>query len=444
VALAVGLVGTSIGLLRAGRARAAAEAAAAQAKEEAAIADALNQFFVQDLLSAPTPTTQGIDVPMRDVLAVAGGKIEGKFAGQPKVEAQIRKSIGWVYDQLGEPALAEPHLVRALELFERTAGPDDPDTQDTMTRLAGLRHGQGRFAEAAALHEELLRRRRRTLGDDNRLTVQTMSNLGSNYLGMGRFADAEPLLIKAVEGRRRILGPNHPGAYHSMGVLAADYYGLKRREESERLLKETLEGIRPHLGPDHAEICWPTQNLALLYLETGRPREALPTIESALDACRHAWGDGHPFVAEALDTASRIWIALGEWDRARVRLHEMLATIGPRPGSGGLQAANILWLLGRVEAARGRLPEAEPFLQRALALREKSGMVAAPELKFWRACETSVRGDGPAALELLRKAVESGYANPDKIEYAPELKRVSHDLRFESILARARTNRSAA
>jgi serine/threonine protein kinase len=440
VALAAGLVGTSLGLVRASRARAAAEASAREAQEQAEIAQALNQFFVADLLSAPVPTAQGIDVTMREVLAVAAGTIEGKFAGRPRVEAQIRKSIGWVYWQLGEHASAEPQLVRALELFESTSGTDDLETQEALTRLAGLRHDQDRPAEAAALSEEVLRRRRRTLGDNHRLTVQTMSNLGSNYFAMGRYSEAEPLLVAAVEGRRRILGPHHPGTYRSMSSLANVYYETGRSEEAVSLYRETSAGVREHLGTDHAEFCQPTTNLAMVYFDQGRIPEARETIESALDPCRRVWGPIHPFVITAVDIASQVWSARLEWDRALTALGELLGAIESERGQDDPRVARVLWCLARVEAARGNKARAEADIHRAATLQTKSKESTASDILYVKSVERGILGDLPAALDLLEKAIDAGYAQADDLFYSPEFRPVRDLPRFKSLLARARAN----
>jgi tetratricopeptide (TPR) repeat protein len=380
---------------------------------------------------------------MREVLAAAAGAIPDKFADRPRVEAQIRKSIGWVYNELGESALAEPHLVRALVLFESTAGPDDQETLDTLTRLAGLRHMQGRHGEAAALHETLLERRRRTLGDDHRLTVQTMSNLGSNYRQLGRYAEAEPLLVAAVEGRRRILGPHHPGTYRSMEVLAGLHHSMGRHEEAERLFRETISGVQEHLGADHAEFCGPNIHMARMYLDLGRTRQARETIEGALDPCRRTWGNLHVYVIDEYDTASLAWIASGEWAYALARLGELRGRIEAEHGEDHPRVADVLWFMGRVEAARGRKAHAEAHLHRAMTVRGKPGRVPAPEITFWRACERGMLGDDNAALDLLQQAVDAGFGGSNLIELSPDLKRLRDQPRYKSLLARARQNASS-
>jgi serine/threonine protein kinase len=92
VALIAGVIGTSWALLRAVRAERQAATEAVEAKRQAAIAEAVNGFLNDDLLSAAIPSAargRGKDVTVREVLEVAGERIDqsakvgGRFAAEP-------------------------------------------------------------------------------------------------------------------------------------------------------------------------------------------------------------------------------------------------------------------------------------------------------------------------------------------------------------------------
>jgi len=105
VALMLGLVGTSVGLIRAQRAQREAVAAksVAEAKQEEAerqtrIAQAVNDFLNDDLLSAVDPqNTDNPDITVRQVLDAAAGKIDTAFSQEPLVEAAVRVTLGKTY-----------------------------------------------------------------------------------------------------------------------------------------------------------------------------------------------------------------------------------------------------------------------------------------------------------------------------------------------------------
>jgi serine/threonine-protein kinase len=87
--LVLGSVGTSIGLVWALRAE-------AKAKEEAAIAKAVNDFLLEDLLgqAEPDKNPRNKKVTVEELLDRAAARIAGKFTQQPAVEAEIRRTIG--------------------------------------------------------------------------------------------------------------------------------------------------------------------------------------------------------------------------------------------------------------------------------------------------------------------------------------------------------------
>jgi hypothetical protein len=107
----------------------------------------------------------------------------------------------------------------------------------------------GRFADAAALHEEALRRMEAALAPDHPSTLISRNNLASVYESLGRWADAEALRRTTVARRRRTVAPDSP-------VLAGDLAGLElnlltqsRWAEAEPVLRECLS-IRDEALPD--------------------------------------------------------------------------------------------------------------------------------------------------------------------------------------------------
>jgi non-specific serine/threonine protein kinase/serine/threonine-protein kinase len=186
VLLVLGTVGTSIGLVRAlraeRRARAAeglandrlaevtgekerATAAEAKAKEEAAVAAAVTEFLQDDLLAKASENyTRNKKVTVEEVLGYAADRVAAKFTQQPRLEAEIRETIGNAYVALGKFAAAQPHLERSWEIG------------------------------------------RRVLGEEHRQAITYRANLGALYGSQGKFAMAEPLLVQALEIHRRVLG----------------------------------------------------------------------------------------------------------------------------------------------------------------------------------------------------------------------------------------------
>src|SRR5205823_4423156 len=121
------------------------------------------------------------DLKVRDLVLRAAKKIEGKFAGQPAVEAEIRSTLGWTLYDIGRADLAIPQYLRLRELCTAKLGPDHPNTLRSMSNLANCYLDAGRTQDALKLFEETLRLRKAKLGPDQADTLWTMNNLANSY-----------------------------------------------------------------------------------------------------------------------------------------------------------------------------------------------------------------------------------------------------------------------
>src|SRR5262249_678106 len=147
----------------------------------------------------------------------------GKFAGQPQVEAAIRRTIGDTYHSLGLTSKGLPHTERAVELLRGVLGPERPQTLSAMNCLAVLYRVRGRYEEAEALYTHVLDVQRRVLGPEHSSTLATANNLAVLYESRGAYVKAEKLHTQVLEVKRRALGPEHPDTLVTMYNLAAVY-----------------------------------------------------------------------------------------------------------------------------------------------------------------------------------------------------------------------------
>ncbi len=79
-------------------------------------------------------------------------------------------------------------------------GAEHPYTLTSLNNLAGALEGQGKAAEAEALHRQALAAKRRVLGDEHPNTLVSINRLGAVLLQQGKAIEAEPLL-RQVGGR---------------------------------------------------------------------------------------------------------------------------------------------------------------------------------------------------------------------------------------------------
>jgi WD40 repeat protein/serine/threonine protein kinase len=143
-------------------ARQAAEEARTNALSAAAKAEAINTFLVQSVLGSATAwsETQEQAVIVR-VLEGASQNLDQLFAGQPEAEAAVRLTIGELFYSVDQPAKAEPHLRRGLDLRRASRSAplnplkaEDAETLYAMKHLGTFIKNRRELAEAEPLLRE--------------------------------------------------------------------------------------------------------------------------------------------------------------------------------------------------------------------------------------------------------------------------------------------------
>jgi non-specific serine/threonine protein kinase/serine/threonine-protein kinase len=266
-----------------------------EARRQAAIAEAVNEFLNTDLLKAVSPEqAQGKTVTVRDVLDIASEKMEGRFSNAPLIEASVRTTIGETYRSLGDYKAAEPHLEKALKIYQKERGEGHPETIKAIRNLGNLYNDQGKYNEAKKLLERAFNISQKGLRKDNTESRKCAKDLALLYLNLGRpeelgripqimvkedynelqatldvtlqhyekYDEVEQLLIDDIKSKNETLGSNHPDTIESMQVLANLYTNQGYYNEAEALLAKAVEKAKLVLGENHPKTLAYSINLA--------------------------------------------------------------------------------------------------------------------------------------------------------------------------------------
>ena len=125
-------------------------------------------------------------------------------------------------------AEAEPLYRRALEIDERSYGPDHPNVAIRLNNLAQLLQATNRLAEAEPLMRRALEIDERSYGPDHPNVARDLNNLAQLLKATSRLAEAEPLMRRHLEiflKFSRVTGHPHPHRqtfiYNYKGLLRA-------------------------------------------------------------------------------------------------------------------------------------------------------------------------------------------------------------------------------
>jgi serine/threonine protein kinase/tetratricopeptide (TPR) repeat protein len=395
--LVTGVIGTTLGLLRAEQARGLAEqneqqaiAAADQerraknraeqaereARDQAAIAQAVNDFVQNALLGQADIGNQPLllggqkvernpKVTVRDLLDRAARSIEGRFTQQELTEAAIRMTIGRAYRALGEYPEARKHLERAVQLRTAQLGADHADTLTAENNLAVVYFAQGEYGRAESLFRNVINGASQ-LGAGHPDVLASKSNLAALYQARGEYAQAQPLLEQVLAAYSATLGADHWNTLAIKNNLAALYYALGNYSLAEPLFKEMLDVWTAKLGVDHPTTLIGKNNLAGVYQVQTKHGLAEPLLEEVLRARSAKLGEDHPDTLTSKNNLAEVYRAQGKYDRAEPLLKEAIAGCTVKLGADHPDTLKSKGNLAGLYQSLGKYDRAEPLLKEVL------------------------------------------------------------------------------
>jgi eukaryotic-like serine/threonine-protein kinase len=378
IALVGGIVGTSVGLVRAEQAwRSEAERAEGErlAKETAEKRLAQIEKGI-DLLAAifedlDPRAEQKENRPLRailgDRLASAAAELEGETVGDPLLVAGLQNRLGLSLLRLGMAGRAVPLFAKSRATRAASLGADHPDTLTSMNNLARGYQEDGKKDLALPLFQETLNLRRARLGDDHRDTLTSMNNLATAFRAIGKPAQALPLLQETLELRKAKLGPSHQETLTSMNNLAVGYWAVGKPEMALPLHEETLRLRKATLGPTHVDTLQSMSNLGSSYRHAGKLDLALSLLEEAVRLCKARLGADDPCTHFSMSNLASTYDAAGKVDKALSLREETLKLRKARLGDGHPDTLQSMSELAKGYATVGKLDLALPLFQQAAA-----------------------------------------------------------------------------
>ena len=160
-----------------------------------------------------------------------------------------------------------------------------------------LRHGAlkletGNDAEAEEFLRKALEIGDRTVGPDHPDMILLLNDLTRIYLKQSAYASAEPLLLRLLE-MKRSKGEDHPEAATVMASLATVRQALGRHESAEQLWRRVLEIRERTLAPNHFAIATALEHFGEACSARGKIREALAAFQRAHTIRERTLGSDH-------------------------------------------------------------------------------------------------------------------------------------------------------
>lgn len=451
LALGAGVVGTSLGMLRARRAETAARASAKDAQEQAATAERVSSFM-EGLFTVSDPgESRGNTITARELLDRGVSDIRDELTDEPAVRARLLSVMGRVYHRLGLFEDARPLLEEALTLRRGLGGADDLGVASAEYELAGLLRRLGDLDAARDLYAGALATRERVLGSESTVVAASMTGLANLHLVRGRFDEARPLyeraigIVETVKGpdadeladhfynlgilllqtgdfeaarpvlervtvaEERALGADHPNVAADLHLQGYVETHLGNPDGALALHERALAIREKALGPEHADVAETLNAIGGTHREAGRPGEARPFFERALAIYERVFGPDHVTAAQTAQNLAVTLVELGQIEEGGALLARSHETIRRDIGEDHPGYAVTCDYFGRYHHARGDLASAREWHERSLAISDATIDPSHPRAvrTHWAlATVTADQGDDGAASEHFRVATD--------------------------------------
>lgn len=267
--------------------------------------------------------------------------------------------------------LAEPLLLRALDIREQQAGPEPSSTATSLFHLAILFRKQGKYARAEKLNQQALRLREQQLGPEHSDVADVLNSQALLYTEQGKYREAEPLYRRALRIWEQQFGSNHLEVTSPLNNLAMLYSNQGKYRQAELLYQRALHIRERQLGSEHLNVAILLHNLGFLYWHKRRYEQAEPFYQRARHIYEQQLGPDHPNLATTLVCLACIYYDQGDSERAEPLLQRALRIYERQLGPDHVNVAFPLHWLALIRVRQGKYEEAERLDRRALRIWEE-------------------------------------------------------------------------
>jgi eukaryotic-like serine/threonine-protein kinase len=234
LAIIGGIAGTTIGMLRAQRARSEAEAVSG---------------FLTDLIGSASPWQRKNETTVRELLDEAANRVDHELKDQPSARAELLQAIGASEFHLGHLDRAEHLLREALKVRIQTDGPDSGLVAGVENDLGLVRKHQGHLDDAERMLRESIAIRERAYGHVHGSVARGLFDLATILAMRGKNAEAESAFRESLALREKLSGSDLPTLAMTMNGLGQHLLRTGKLHESESLIRRGLD-LRRRIG-DH-------------------------------------------------------------------------------------------------------------------------------------------------------------------------------------------------
>jgi tetratricopeptide (TPR) repeat protein len=318
-------------------------------------------------------------------------------------EAIRLNNLGTLHLQRGGYVKAEEYFKASLRAFEATK-PDSPEAATTMANLGETYRLTGRLRDSEIWYSRAIDVREKSLGPEHPLTANVLSAMACLRLDFGQPAAAERLMHRAISIRERAGVTNDQHFLAMLLNLAEALRGRKDWPGAEQAITRSLALRLERSGEDSLEYATGLHHMAALRQDQGNTEEAYNLYLRALEIRTRKVGDSHPLLVPTVNNLASLCLRRGDLEEAKSHAEHVVRILGAAEVPN---LASALMNMAEIAIAMGDYVSAEPLYRRAVDIWEK----AAPGHPRYASCLLNfsrlyvLQGRYAAAENVLRRAL---------------------------------------
>jgi len=327
------------------------------ARAEAARAESARDFLVE-MISRADPYANTESRTMADALKQAIPSIAEQFAGQPRLEAEMRHATGFALSGLGDLVPARAQLEQALAIYDRIGS--DIDRAQVLSALAAVSWDESDYPKADDQYQQALAL---VEGDGSPAASQTAigilidwagllpkmdqgergvelagraidmadsldeidpldhavlyNNLAAAYDAVEDYDSSIPAYERSIE-LHRMHSEAHPDLATALGNLGLTYELVGEMDKAVETVARAVRMQRALLGEEHPQYVLMLYNLGSLQINAGRLEPAVSNLEQAVEAARIAYPENHLYTGRVNHRLAALYAQLERFEPARV------------------------------------------------------------------------------------------------------------------------------
>ena len=345
LALIAAVIGTSIGFVRADRARIRAEIEGDRARDA--------NRFLKRIFASADPNLSGRNVRVVDLLDPAAADLARDAEFDPAVRAGLHLTLGETYRHLGLFEEAREQLVAAHAMFKTSDGDHAETTLEALGALCEVHLALDDVTSATAGLQAVREGVAARSSSPAWLTLRPLELEAALAGSIGNLERSEDLCREVFEFWREHEGEGLDTAETARNNLAVALLENGRGEQAAELLMRGIEARSAVAGPAHQDVLTQRSNLAQALSMMGRSVEALAEYDTLEPLALSEWGPRHHKTLAVRNNRAAALQELGRYDEA-LAIHEDLLRIhsevyGPDHHETLVARSNLAVLLMRLE-----------------------------------------------------------------------------------------------